>query len=301
MGDNETELKVKQVALVGLGEVGTILAQELTVRHPTLRIVAYDRLHAEPEMQRKARDLALHLSPTLEQAVEQSQLIFSAVTAAQALTVAENVARVIGSGQVFLDLNSVSPNTKRQGSAAISRSGGEYIDVAVMAPYPPARLQTPLLLGGKCASTVSRWLNAHGFNSRVHSEKVGEASAIKMCRSVMIKGLEALTTECLSAARQYGVEQEVLASLHASFPSLGWDHKLPHYLISRVAEHGKRRAEEMREVVKTLEDVGVVPHQSRATVETQQGFVDALAVHSLTYQDLTPFDWEKTVDMLYKN
>ena len=193
----------------------------------------------------------------------------------------------------------MSPKTKRQSEAFISPHGGNYIDVAVMAPYPPARLKTPLLLGGKQAQAASRWLNDHGFNSKVHSTEVGRASAIKMCRSVMIKGLEALTTECLSAARQYGVEKEVLASLHASFPSLGWDDKLPHYLISRVAEHGKRRAEEMREVVKTLEDVGVVPHQSRATVETQQGFINALAAHSLTYQDLEPFDWKNTVDRLY--
>ncbi|QII38327.1 NAD(P)-dependent oxidoreductase [Rouxiella badensis] len=301
MATPDLELNVRRVALIGLGEVGTILATDLKANYPELAIVAFDLLHDKPAMQQKAQDLSIRLATSLSQAVEESQLIFSAVTAAQALSVAEQAATLIGRGQTFLDLNSVSPNTKRQAAEFISRHGGEYVDVAVMAPFPPARLKTPLLLGGKQAQATRLWLNARGFNSQVHSTEVGEASAIKMCRSVMIKGLEALTTECLSAARQYGVEKEVLASLHASFPSLGWDDKLPHYLISRVAEHGKRRAEEMREVVKTLEDVGVVPHQSKATVETQQGFIDALTAHSLSYRDLVPFDWEKTVDRLYKS
>lgn len=301
MNNHENGLNVRQITLIGLGEVGTILATDLRHQDPQLKIVAFDLLHAQSQMQQKAHDLSIQLVSGLDQAIEGSQLIFSAVTASQALSVAENSAKFIAKGQFFLDLNSVSPDTKRRGHEFISRAAAEYIDVAVMAPYPPARLQTPLLLGGQRAPAVSHWLNDHSFNSKVHSAKVGEASAIKMCRSVMIKGLEALTTECLSAARQYGVEKEVLASLHASFPSLGWDDKLPHYLISRVAEHGRRRAEEMREVVKTLEDVGVVPHQNKATVETQQSFVDAIAAHSLTYQDLVPFNWEKTIDQLYKH
>jgi hypothetical protein len=115
----------------------------------------------------------------------------------------------------------------------------------------------------------------------------------------MIKGLEALTTECLSAARQYGVEQAVLDSLHASFPSLGWNAALPDYLISRVAEHGQRRAEEMREVVQTLQDVNVVPAMSQGIVTTQQGLVDALAQRDLNYQQLTPFVWQHTLDRIY--
>ncbi len=125
-----------------------------------------------------------------------------------------------------------------------------------MAPVPPARLSTPLLIGGAQARALTERLSALGLNARYGADEVGKVSAIKMCRSVMIKGTEALTTECLFAAREYGVEEQVLASLHASFPSLGWNDALPGYLISRVAEHGIRRSEEMEEVVKTLRDAG---------------------------------------------
>ena len=289
---------VTRITLIGLGEVGTILARDLKLQNPTHDIVAFDKQTDSAILRQRAREAGVHFAPSLEDAVKDSQIIFSAVTAAEALNVAEAVAQHLAPEQSFLDLNSVSPHTKREAMALIEQAGGHYIDVAVMAPYPPARLKTPLLLGGTQAYAISDWLNEQGFNSTVHSKTVGEASAIKMCRSVMIKGLEALTAECLSAARQYGVEQQVLASLHASFPSLGWDAQLPHYLISRIAEHGKRRAEEMREVVKTLSDVGVAPNMSSGTVLAQQGLVDALTAKGIRYSDLEPFDWGKTVDIL---
>lgn len=292
--------KVTRVTIIGLGEVGTILATDLKKQNPALDIVAFDKQTDSAIIRQRARDAGVHFAASPEDAMKGTQIIFSAVTAAEALNVAETVARHLAPGQFFLDLNSVSPHTKREAMALTEQEGGNYIDVAVMAPYPPARLKTPLLLGGTQVSAISGWLNENGFSSKVHSTAVGEASAIKMCRSVMIKGLEALTAECLSAARQYGVENEVLASLHASFPSLGWDAQLPHYLISRIAEHGKRRAEEMREVVKTLQDVGVTPNMSSGTVLAQQGLVDALAAKGIGYSDLEPFEWDKTIDSLHR-
>lgn len=291
---------VTRIILIGLGEVGTILATDLKKQNPALEIVAFDKQTDSAVIRQRARDAGVHFAVSLEDAMKGSQIIFSAVTAAEALNVAENVARHLAPGQFFLDMNSVSPHTKREAMALTEQAGGNYIDVAVMAPYPPARMKTPLLLGGTQVCAISEWLNENGFNSTVHSTAVGEASAIKMCRSVMIKGLEALTAECLSAARQYGVGKEVLASLHASFPSLGWEAQLPHYLISRIAEHGKRRAEEMREVVKTLEDVGVAPNMSSGTVLAQQGLVDAMAAKGIRYSDLQPFEWGKTMDILRK-
>jgi 3-hydroxyisobutyrate dehydrogenase-like beta-hydroxyacid dehydrogenase len=154
-----------------------------------------------------------------------------------------------------------------------------------------------MLLGGEQAPQLGDWLTPLGFNVQVVADRIGVASAIKMCRSVMIKGLEALTTECLATARQYGAEERVLASLHKSFPGMGWDARQPHYLVSRVAEHGRRRAEEMEEVAKTVADVGVSPHMSLAIVQTQRGLVERMAEQGLPYSD--PFDWQVLVDALY--
>ncbi|MGO4744097.1 DUF1932 domain-containing protein [Serratia quinivorans] len=289
-------LPLPSVALIGFGEVGGILAQELLAQN--IAVCAFDQ-QTSPALTQKAAACGAYLAPTLAQALEGATLVFSAVTAANTLAVAQQCASLLRPGQTFLDLNSAAPNTKRAAAEAVNASGALYVEVAVMAPVPPKRLRTPLLLGGSAAEVTRDRLTALGFNCQVYSTNIGEASAIKMCRSVMIKGLEALTTECLLAAQRYGVEQPVLESLHASFPSLGWDQQFPHYLISRVAEHGKRRAEEMREVVQTLRDVGVEPHQSLAIVATQQGLVDAMSAQAVTYSELLPFVWQTALGKIY--
>ena len=216
--------------------------------------------------------------------------------AVAAVAEAQQAAALLQPGQYFLDLNSVAPETKRQ--AAEHFLPGAYIDVAVMAPVPPARLQTPLLIGGPQAEAIAPRLQGLGLNARYGASTVGQVSAIKMCRSVMIKGLEALTTECLFAAREYGVEEEVLSSLHHSFPSLGWTGAFPDYLISRVAEHGIRRSEEMEEVVKTLRDVGSAGIMSEAIAKSQRQLPEQMAARSLSYRQLTPFDWKTLVARL---
>ncbi|QCR34999.1 NAD(P)-dependent oxidoreductase [Nissabacter sp. SGAir0207] len=293
-------METLRVTLIGFGEAGGILAEEMQARGVQVTIWDSKLLgEARGPMLAKAARAGVRPALSLAEALAGASLIFSTVTAANAFAVAAQCAPLLSPGQVFLDLNSVAPHTKQAAAAQVERHGADYLDVAVMAPVPPQRLATPLLVGGRRAEEIGPLLTRLGFHCRVWSQRVGEASAIKMCRSVMIKGLEALTTECLSAARQYGVEQAVLDSLHASFPSLGWDGELPHYLISRVAEHGRRRAEEMREVVKTLTDAGVPPLMSAATAETQYGMVEALAESGLDYAALLPFTWQQAIDALY--
>lgn len=289
-----------KMTFIGFGEAGGILAAALAKQaEVTVWDRKFDRAEYRAAMVEKADGAGVRVARSLGDALDGAELIFSAVTASEALNVAMAAAADLHPGQTFLDLNSVAPATKLAAAELIEARGADYIDVAVMAPVPPAGLKTPLLIGGKTAEALNVTLGSLGMNSQYRSRDVGEASAIKMCRSVMIKGLEALTTECLSAARQYGVEQAVLDSLHASFPSLGWNGALPDYLISRVAEHGQRRAEEMREVVQTLQDVNVVPAMSQGIVTTQQGLVDALAQRDLNYQQLTPFVWQHALDRIY--
>lgn len=232
-------------------------------------------------------------------AITHGDWIISAVTAASALDVVRTAAPLMSPHQLFIDINSVAPSTKREASTTLRKYGIDYLDAAVMASIPSQRLKTPILLGGARASAVAGLMNEMGMNVRKVADEVGVASAIKMCRSIIIKGLEALTTECLSTARQYGAEDEVLASLHHSFPSMGWDDALPNYLVSRVAEHGRRRAEEMKEVAKTCRDVGVASNMSQATADTQRGLVDAMVDVDVEYKALQPFNCLSLIDMLY--
>jgi 3-hydroxyisobutyrate dehydrogenase-like beta-hydroxyacid dehydrogenase len=225
-------------------------------------------------------------------------LVISAVTATSSQDVARDAAPSLRPGQVFLDLNSVSPQTKRRNARAVEASGADYVEAAVMAPVPPQRLAVPMLLGGRRAGPLAAALKALGMNATVVAEEIGTASAIKMCRSIMIKGLEALTVECLFAARRFGAEDAVLTSLDKTFPRMGWSAQLPDYLVSRVAEHGRRRAAEMREVALTLRDVGIVPAMATASAERQDALVRRMADAGVPYVAGETFSWRALADAL---
>lgn len=291
---------LKKVALIGLGEAGALLAQGLA--KAGVDVTAYDIKIEQPAqaapLKERAQACGVMLHATLQEALKGADLAISAVTASSAAEAAVQASACLTAGQYFLDINSVSPATKREDQAAVEKSGAYYVESAVMAPVPPYGLKVPMLLGGVHAESLSRSLNELGLRTRAVSADVGVASAIKMCRSVMIKGLEALTVECMTAARRYGAEREVLESLAETFPDMGWTDQLPHYLISRVAEHGRRRAAEMREVVETLQDVQLDPIMSSATAKAQDALVDRMEAAGVPYPEGQEFDWPSFVDAL---
>ncbi len=164
----------------------------------------------------------------------------------------------------------MAPETKRAAAAAIEAAGARYLDVAVLSPVRPLLHRAPLLVSGPAAEAGAAALRAIGFASvEVATGPVGAASAIKMIRSVMIKGIEALSAECMLAAHAAGVADAVIASLDASWPGADWRRRAD-YNLDRMLVHGLRRAAEMEEVVKTLESLGTGAALSRATVERQR-------------------------------
>jgi 3-hydroxyisobutyrate dehydrogenase-like beta-hydroxyacid dehydrogenase len=197
-----------------------------------------------------------------------------------------------------LDLNSVSPETKCEIARTLSESSAAFVEAAVMAPVSPQRLKVPMLLGGAHAATAAERLQAIGLNVKPISDRIGVASAIKMCRSIIIKGLEAITVESMFTARRYGAEKEVLESLAATYPGMSWNGTLPDYLISRVAEHGKRRAAEMREAAQTVSDAGLEPLTALATARRQDWLAQAIAEFSLAVAKGDAFEWQQLADAL---
>lgn len=190
--------------------------------------------------------------------------IFCLVTADQALLAAQEAAKSLQPGALYLDGNSVSPNTKREAAAAVYAAGGRYVDVAIMSPVFPKRLGAPLLLSGPSADDAASHLSAVGFDDiRIVGASLGQASSIKMIRSVMIKGIEALSAECLIAAHKADVTENILESLGAE-----WADRLD-YNLDRMLVHGHRRAAEMEEVCRTLEEIGVEPTLSQGTTIRQ--------------------------------
>ncbi|GAB4140530.1 MAG: DUF1932 domain-containing protein [Sphingomonadales bacterium] len=246
------------IALIGYGEVGRILDTDLAqagvadIRHYDIK---FDPPGGAPD------------------AVRGAALIISAVTAAQTVAAARSVLPGLDSGTFFLDLNSASPAAKQQAAALIDAAGGRYVEAAVMAPVAPKRIATPLLLGGRHGGDFLTRFGGLGFDARLYADHVGKAAAAKLCRSVMVKGVEALLTESLLAARHHGVEDEVLGSLANLLPAPDWPERA-HYMISRAVEHGARRAEEMREAAATVAEAQFDPIMAEATAARQDWAAD---------------------------
>ncbi len=263
-----------KVGLVGYGEVGRILAEDL--RKAGIAVVAYD-IKLEDDRAAPLRDHAAGIGVRLARShadlAGQSDLIISAVTASQAVTVAEACAPAVRQGTWYLDFNSASPGAKQRAATLIDGAHGRYVEGAVMTSVPPYRIKVPLLLGGGGARELAPLLVALGFDARVSSDELGVASAVKMCRSIMIKGLEAMVIESFTTARAYGVEDAVLASLKETFPGIDWE-KQGAYFFQRVIEHGRRRAEEVREVAETVREAGLTPWSAQGTAERQAWVAD---------------------------
>jgi len=266
----------EKIAFIGFGEAGQTIGRGLR-EEGVSGMRAYDILFDVPadqgRLKRAAEALGVAVARGHADAVRGADLVFLAVTAGSSLEAARSCLPGLGAGQLFLDINSVSPRRKLDTAAAVAPTGARYVDVAVMGPVAPYRHKVPLLIGGPGAQALLPRARALGMSAEYVSEEVGQPSAIKMFRSIMVKGLEALMLECMLASSEYGVEDRVLASLAETYPGLDWQ-RLSGYMIERVVSHGRRRAEEMREVAATVRETGIEPLMASATAARQQWLAD---------------------------
>jgi 3-hydroxyisobutyrate dehydrogenase-like beta-hydroxyacid dehydrogenase len=301
-----TNPKQWNVGLVGYGEVGRILAEDL--RKQEIKVAAYDTKLRSDQASGALRDHAsshgVALTASHADLAAASDFVISAVTASQAVPVAQACAPAVQQGAWFLDFNSASPGAKQRAADLIDGGGGRYVEGAVMTSIPPKRIKVPLLLGGAGAAELAPLLVQLGFDAKVASNELGVASAVKMCRSIMIKGLEAMVIEAFTTARGYGVEDAVLASLKETFPGIDWE-KQGAYFFQRVIEHGRRRSEEVREVAETVREIGLTPWSAQGTAE-RQGWVADLADEGLfgakgTHTFARSTDWRTEADRILAN
>jgi 3-hydroxyisobutyrate dehydrogenase len=260
-------------AIVGFGEVGQILAQDLVAAGCDVTGVFDPKLSDPDSIPSKAAVGPYRPAADAADAIAGAQLIISSVTAEQGFEAAKSVTAGIAPGAFFVDINSVSPGVKRASAEAVNAAGGRYVEAAVMTPVPPYRIKSPLLLGGPHAADFLEMAAPLGFNAKVYSTEIGKASAVKMCRSVIIKGMEAIFTESFLTSRRLGVDADVLASLKDMLPVPDME-AFTRYLILRSVQHGKRRAEEMREVARTVSEAHVEPLMSSATAQRQDFAAD---------------------------
>jgi 3-hydroxyisobutyrate dehydrogenase-like beta-hydroxyacid dehydrogenase len=221
------------------------------------------------KIQRRAEETGTRLVASNAELAAGVDWIWSAVTSDQAESAAAQNAPYLEARHLYIDLNSVSPAVKQGIARTITATGARFVEIAMMQPVPPYGHRVPILAGGAAAGEFKDRMSRHGMRIEVAGPGVGTAAATKMFRSIMIKGMEALITECVLGAGRYGAEQGVFASLAESYPGIDWP-ALADYMIGRVVEHGERRAREMEEVAETLASIGIEPIMAAATARRQE-------------------------------
>jgi 3-hydroxyisobutyrate dehydrogenase-like beta-hydroxyacid dehydrogenase len=256
-----------RIGFVGFGEAGFHIGGGL--RGAGIDgIIAFDINTNTPgpgeKIRQRAAETGTRLFSSNAELTGAVDIVISTVTSDQALVAAQQTAPKLRSGQLYADFNSVSPALKQAIDRVISATGARFVEVAVMAPAPPYGHKVPMLVGGAGGAEFIERMTPHGMCMEFTSTKVGEAAATKMCRSIVVKGMEALLTECVLGASRYGAEERVFKSLAETFPGLDWA-EMATYMVGRVVVHGERRAREMEEVAETLRSSGVDPIMAEAT------------------------------------
>jgi 3-hydroxyisobutyrate dehydrogenase-like beta-hydroxyacid dehydrogenase len=237
---------------------------------PTL--AAYDiRLAGggAPELAERAKALNVEAHGDLAAAVKDADIVLSLVVGSVAVDVGRAAGLSMTAGQIYVDLNSISPDAKVRVAEALAeaKTGARFVEGAVMARVPPLKHKVPILLAGDAADDAAGLLSGAGMQIEVVGTKVGQACAVKMIRSVVVKGVEALLIESLTAAEKAGVTERILDSISGTFPGIDWRQTATYY-IGRTHQHGPRRVTEMKEAAATLQGFGMEAALSRAISET---------------------------------
>ncbi len=261
-----------RIGFVGFGEAAYHIAKGL--RQPGIASIAAFDIKVTEMVRQRARETETRLLDTNQDLAEACEIMLSAVTADQALNAARQNAPYLTSNHIYADLNSVSPGVKQSIARVVEATGAGFAEIAMMAPVPPHGHKVPMLAGGQGAPDFVQKLAPFGISAEIVSREVGTAAATKMFRSIIVKGMEALITECVLGSTRYDADERVFASLAETFPGIKWK-ELADYMVGRVVVHGERRAREMEEVAATLREIDVEPIMAEAIVRRMDWSVEA--------------------------
>ena len=284
----------KKIGLIGYGEAGSLIAGGLATKAGA-EVWVVDPLLASDEGRRaKAAAAQVNVARDVAELAAKVDVILSTVTAAVAVRVAEGAAAHLGTRHAYVDLNSVSPETKKKIGEIAGRSGAKFVEGAIMTNVAKKQHQVPIFVCGPGAEAFTGHANALGMAVESLGPELGRASATKMFRSIMVKGMEALFLECLLASSEYGVGDKVLQMVQEGYPGMDWK-ALANNLVGRTAEHGARRADEMKEVAVTLRAMGIDPYMADAAAKRIASCGDAMKGH---FDDGPPASYHEAMEIV---
>jgi len=256
------EKKRLRIGFIGFGEVAQVLSGRMIEKGG--EIVAYDKF--PDRVSKKAEEQNVPLVKSLEELAVSCPLILSCLWPTAALNIAREFAPLLSPEIIYCDMNSISPETTSQIDLAVSSKGADFVKLAIMAAVLDRGYAVPILAGGGKAAEVAQILCDLGLNIQVMGRDPSQPAALKILRSVCLKGVVALAYEMLRGAEKYGITEQVFESASEAMSKASFKDTVGGWLAS-TAIHAKRRAGEMAEVIETLEAAGIRPVMAAGTKE----------------------------------
>ena len=250
------------IAVLGLGEAGSRFANDLVKRGVT--VTGYDPLP------RYVLEPGVTLASSNAEAAQGADMVFSVNVSVVAETVAAGVMPVLRPGQVYAEMNTTSPDTKRQVADIVTPSGALAVDVAIMAPVPPNGILTPLLISGPGATLFAEKLRPLDLDIDVLTDVMGEAATRKLLRSIVYKGIAAVIGEAVAAGRSFGLEPYIREQIRSV---IGGNDALIDRFLEGSKTHALRRSHELEAVVDMLGGQHIEPVMSSATLKSLQNLI----------------------------
>ena len=292
------ERRQVRLGLVGFGEIGNAIGSGLRAAG-LASVTAYDIAAFEGSfsalIQSRARKADVELVRSPEELAQKSDYIVAVVPGSECVIAAEQIAPYVSAHHHHIDIGSATPAVKRRVAEILAARGASVADGGIMGSPLQDGLRTLVKISGPGAQAVRDVLVPWGMNLDVVSTELGAGSGIKIVRSIVMKGLEALLIECALAGRRHGIQDEVFASISEFIDARPFMQNVEFFLSTDVI-HSARRAEEATMSCDALEEVGIEPVMTRATAAVLQRSADMkLKEH---FGGIVPTEYKVAVDAI---
>ncbi len=284
----------KKIAFIGLGDVGSRYSSGISDNGADVK--GFDLRFGQPvfkEYEERITEHGVAMAKDQRDVIEGSDIILVPTSCAETVNCAKMYAPYLKAGQIYVDYNSSVPPVKKAAQAIIEATGADFVDAVTMQSPLQYWHKNPCFMSGKRAKEVVDYLN--GFDMRLGyvGDQVGQASALKVLRSIFTKGLEAILIECLASAKAYGVMDEVFASICDMMDGTPSVDQLAMMVRTDVL-HAKRRGEEIGAISDMLKEAGMSNIMSEAS--TKKLAWSAESDIKAYFDNKTPEDLKDCVD-----
>lgn len=247
------------------------------------------------QVRSRAQEAGVTLVTTNKELAQWADIVFAAVPSSFTMDVCNDVKDCLRPGQLYVDVSASTPATKEAIWEAVKGTGVLFADAAMLGSLPADKHRVPITASGNGAEKFRELMTPYGMRITLAGEKAGSASAIKLVRSIFMKGIAALMIDTMQAADAYGVSEEIVASLSKSLDNIPFRNHLDR-LVTGTALHCTRRAAELKGSVAMQEEAGLNPEMALAAKHVHE----ALAKYEFAarYVDKKPSGWEEIIEAI---